>query len=74
MLRDLVGKVNDEPLSELSTKNARALKTRIDKSYLAILRKHQVTKDEIFKHKLEVNKIIDEIVAPDQREKNKSKG
>ncbi len=38
------------------------MKTRIDKSYLQLLGKQQITKEDIFKQKIDVNRILDEVV------------
>lgn len=41
----------------------RVLKTKIDKSYLKLIGKEAITKEEILRHKIEVNKILDEVLV-----------
>jgi hypothetical protein len=40
------------------------LKTRIDKVYIPMIAKASITKEELMKQKIEINKILDEVICP----------
>lgn len=60
----LFEKIKSEPQLSHDPHKMRVLKTKIDKSYLSILGKPTISKDEIFKHKIEINKFLDEFITP----------
>jgi hypothetical protein len=53
-----------EPKVELDASKLRVLKTRIDKVYIPMIGKGSISKEELMKQKIEINKILDEVICP----------
>ena len=61
-IRMLFDKIKTEPEFEMDPNRVRVLRTKIDRIYLALIANETITKEQLLKHKIELNKILDDVL------------
>ena len=56
-------RIKSEPQIEIDAVKVKTVKNKIDKSYVNMLGKNSWSKDDIFRQKTEIGKILDELLT-----------